>query len=124
MNYQNFMNSEYGMNLDWDTGVDAVAATSLGVHGWALCDVGSSDVNEGEITLYRHNDDLAIIDDEPVPPWARPELESENELSDLDPLIDETSEGDPWTEVSNALRGWREISRVDISSAPVPTTET
>jgi hypothetical protein len=41
MNYEKFMNSEYGSNLDWATNIETVAATSLGVEGWALHDVGT-----------------------------------------------------------------------------------
>ena len=38
------------------------------------------DENLGDlITFYKHDDE------EPVPPWDRPEWDSENELSDLDP---------------------------------------
>ncbi len=41
MNYEKYMNSEYGSNLDWATSIETVAATSLGVEGWALHDVGA-----------------------------------------------------------------------------------
>ena len=41
MNYEKFTNSEYGLNLDWATNIETVAATSLGVDGWALHDVGT-----------------------------------------------------------------------------------
>ena len=42
-NYENFMNSEYDANLNWATSIDTVAATSLGIEGWALFDVGTSE---------------------------------------------------------------------------------
>ena len=41
VSYENFMNCEYGMDLEWASGVDEVAATSLGVEGWALYDVAT-----------------------------------------------------------------------------------
>ena len=37
------MNSEYDANLNWATSMDTVAATSLGIEGWALFDVGTSE---------------------------------------------------------------------------------
>ena len=40
-NYEIFMNSEYDANLNWATNIDTVAATRLGIEGWALFDVGS-----------------------------------------------------------------------------------
>ena len=46
LNYKNFMNAEYGSNLDWATHIDTVTATSLGIEGWALYDVGTLDEPE------------------------------------------------------------------------------
>ena len=49
MNYEKYMNSEYGSNLDWATGIETVAATSLGVEGWALHDVGTLEEEKGRV---------------------------------------------------------------------------
>ena len=35
--------SEHGSNLDWALHIDTVAATSLGIEGWAPYDVGTLD---------------------------------------------------------------------------------
>ena len=40
-NYEKFMNFQYDLNLGWATHIDTVAATSLGIEGWALYDVGT-----------------------------------------------------------------------------------
>ena len=42
-NCENFMYAEYDTNLDWATHIDTVAATGLGIEGWALYDVGTLD---------------------------------------------------------------------------------
>ena len=66
--------------------------------------VGFQDENlEDEITFYTHNDE------DPAPPCDRPEWDSENELSDLHPCLDDISEGETWTEVSNARRRGKAI---------------
>ena len=41
MNYEKYMNSVHGANFNWATNIETVAATSLGVEGWALHDVGT-----------------------------------------------------------------------------------
>ena len=42
-NYEIFMNADHGANPDWATHIDIVAATSLGIEGWALYDIGTLD---------------------------------------------------------------------------------
>ena len=54
---------------------------------------------EDEITFYKHDDE------DSAPSCDRPEWDSENEFSDLDPGLDDTSEGETWTEVPNTRRG-------------------
>ena len=61
--------------------------------GGALVDF---QVDNSEITFYKHDDD----DDDRSPP----EWDSEEELSDLDPWLADSSEGEKWTDASNARR--------------------
>ena len=77
-------------NFSWDTTIEDVAATSLGVEGWALHEFGEADPEtiKVEITYYCHgSDDLndlhAILDNNALPS-DRVEWHSENELSDLE----------------------------------------
>ena len=64
---------------------------------------------EDEIAFYKHDDD----EDRAAPEW-----DSENELSDLDLWLGHISDGEKWTEVSNARRGGRAISSVEKSLTP------
>ena len=74
-------------------------------------------VDDSEIIFYKHGD----YDDERPPP----EWDSEEELSDLDPWLADSSEGEKWTDVCNSRRGGRAISPVAkslMSSTPPPTS--
>ena len=124
-NYENHHNINVDMSRNYVTPIEVVANSSLGIDGWALCDVGSAEPSGGGDTAgssdaeasspargkYRadkfwisQGGALANLEDGDSSDW-----DSERDLTDLEPMESPTDseidgENGDWTEVRH--RKW------------------